>query len=236
MANYDEAHYDSGAFYDEPNLNPSTTMINLSRFLEAPFDDEGISLDELISFSTDHLQRMISNNPGALFNARITATNTALGVVESCTTSDQTKLGLRKSAKLSKNLFRDALPNNIARLHAAVVYKYGPDAPQLLECFQQGRAVFGSCTDDHVENHLQTLLNGSTAHQADLGAPVVAELSRPVFDIAGTHSLGRVRISLISGYGAAAGQLAGATLFTSRISSMLSASAPSVSIRNGALT
>ena len=44
-----------------------------------------------------------------------------------------------------------------------------------VECFPQGRKVFSSCTDDHVENHLQTLLNGLTAHQGDLGAAVVAD-------------------------------------------------------------
>lgn len=179
MARFDQGYtLDSGIFYDEPdpNLNPSRTMIQLSRFLDNPFDDAEISLDELIAFTTDHLQRMIANNPGALFNARITATTTMLAVVESCTTDDLTKLGLRKGAKLSKKTYREALPNNIARFHAAVVYKYGPNGPQVLHCFPQGRAIFGSCTDDKVENHLQTLLNGVTAHQGDLGAPVVADV------------------------------------------------------------
>ena len=179
MARFDQGYtFDSGIFYDEPepNLNPSGTMIQLTRFLENPFDDEGISLDELIAFTTDHLQRMIANNPGALFNARITATTTTLAVVESCTTDDLTKLGLRKSAKLSKNTYRKALPDNMARIHAAVVYKYGPNGPQVLQCFPQGRGVFNQCTDDHLENLLQTLLNGVTAHQADLGAPVVADV------------------------------------------------------------
>ena len=51
-------------------------MIYLNRFLEVPFDHRQISMDELIAFTTDHLQRMVANNPGALFNARITATTT----------------------------------------------------------------------------------------------------------------------------------------------------------------
>jgi hypothetical protein len=41
-------------------------MIKISRYFTIPFDDPAISLDSLIAFSTDHLQRMIANNPGAL--------------------------------------------------------------------------------------------------------------------------------------------------------------------------
>ena len=150
-------------------------MRDLHRYVENPFDDDGISLDELIAFSTDHLQRLIANNPGALFNARITATTTALAAVEGSTTDDQTKLGLRKARKDAKGAFRKALPEKVAMLHAAVVAKFGPSAPEVTECFPQGRTVFTSCTDDHVENHLQALINGLTAHQAQLGAPVVAD-------------------------------------------------------------
>lgn len=159
---------------NKPTATPDA-MITLSRFLDCPFDDPGISLDELAAFSTDHLQRLIANNPGAVFNARITATTTALATVESCTTDDQTKLGLRKARKMAKDTFREALPGNIAKLHAAVVAKFGPDAPELAECFPQGRTVFIKCTDDRVENHLQTLINGLNAHVAQLGAQPAAD-------------------------------------------------------------
>ncbi len=136
-----------------------------------------MSLDELIAFATDHLQRLIANNPGALWNPRITATNTALLVVENCTTDDQSKLGLRKARKMAKDTFRKALPGNLAKIGGVVVGKYGDKSPELTECFPQGRTVFGDCTDDAVENHLQTLIVALTAHQADLGAAVVADAS-----------------------------------------------------------
>ncbi len=43
-------------------------MLDLHRFLRNPFNDKEISLDELIAFSTDNLQRTISNNPGAIMS------------------------------------------------------------------------------------------------------------------------------------------------------------------------
>ena len=48
-------------------------MIRLNRFLSNPFDDSDISLDELMAFSTDHLQRFIANNTGVLYTAGIPA-------------------------------------------------------------------------------------------------------------------------------------------------------------------
>lgn len=150
-------------------------MRDLSRTLVNPFDDDDISMAELLAFSTDHLQRMIANNPGALFNTRITATTTSLSVVENCTTDDQTKLGLRKAKKMAKDAFRKALPGNVAKLAGVVMAKYGDKSPEMAECFPQGRAVFSSCTDDMVANHLAAMRNGLMNHQGDLGAPVVGD-------------------------------------------------------------
>ncbi|HEY6169002.1 MAG TPA: hypothetical protein VI454_13250 [Verrucomicrobiae bacterium] len=149
-------------------------MRNLHHYLENPFDAAGISLAELLAFSTDHLQRMIATDP-VEFAARITATTSALTLVENCFTDDQTKLGLRKARKMVKDDFRKTLPDKVGKILAAVAAKYGPNAPEVVECCPQGRGVFSTCTDDQVANHLQTLVNGVTAHQADLGAPVVAE-------------------------------------------------------------
>jgi hypothetical protein len=175
MARYGFAFFDSGARFDTPDAPPSSHMITLSRFLDNPFDDRAIALDPLIAFSTDSLQRMISNNPSGELDARITATTSALDLVMDCATDDTTKLGIRKARKLAKDNFRAALPKSVSKIFFAVAAKYGPDAPELQECCPSGRSVFSSSTDDHLINHLQTLVNAITAHVADLGAPLVAE-------------------------------------------------------------
>lgn len=53
----------------------------LEQFFENPFDSRNISLDELVAFATDHLQRMIAHNGGGLLTARIAATSAALGAL-----------------------------------------------------------------------------------------------------------------------------------------------------------
>lgn len=174
MARYGAAFFDSGVRYDSPDAH-STSMRTLSRFLDVPFDDPAISLAELFSFSSDHLQRMIANDSGAALAARITATTSALALVQELWSDDQTQLGLRKARKMAKDAFRDALPAKVAKVVAAVVAHYGDDAPEVTECCPQGRTVFSRATDDQVAGHLQTLIDGVTAHAADLGAPLVAQ-------------------------------------------------------------
>lgn len=175
MARYGFAFFGSGVRYGVPEHIPTTTMITLNRFLINPFDDPGISLAELLAFSTDHLQRLIANNTGGEFTVRITPTTSALTQVQNCAIDDQTKIGIRKARKQAKDSFREVLPANVAKIMGAVVAHYGPDAPEIAECCPEGRTVFSSCRDDQVAQHLQTLVNGVTAHQVDLGAALVTQ-------------------------------------------------------------
>ena len=150
-------------------------MKNLSRFLENPFDSAAVGIAKVIAFSTDNLQRMISNNSSGELSARITATTSALELVTDCVTDDQTRLGIRKARKMAKDSYRESLPEGVAKIVAAVTAEYGPGSPEVTECCPQGRTIFSSCQDDEVTGHLDTLINGVTAHQATLGAPLVAK-------------------------------------------------------------
>ena len=173
MARWNFAFFDSGVRWDSPDAHP-TTMRSLASFLENPFDDPGISMAELIAFTTDHLQRMSANNPGGELTARIAATTSSLGVVEDCVTDDQGRLGVRKARKQAKDDYRALIPAEVKRVEAGFIAAFGADSPILLEALPQGRTIFQSCRDDQVESHLQTLLNAATTHQASLAPATLA--------------------------------------------------------------
>ena len=151
-------------------------MRTLSKFLEVPFDDDGISEAELLAFSTDHLQRMTANSPVALA-ARIAATSAKLAIVANCSSNNTLKLGARKAAKAAKDDFRKHLPEEIGKIYVVVIAKYGMHGTQVTEVFPEGRSVFAKSktTDDVLESKLMALVAALTAKQADLGAPVVTE-------------------------------------------------------------
>ena len=144
-------------------------MIDLAKFYLNPFDDAKISLNNLIDYSSTHLQRMVTNNPGALLNARITGTTTALTGLDNTMQDNEAKLALRMARVQAKDAFRGALPENLARLHGAVVAAFGPDSTQLTECFPQGRTPFILCPDDQLDDKLQALNQCLSPYAAQVG-------------------------------------------------------------------
>lgn len=177
MAHWNFAHWDSGVRYDAPEVTRHPAMRDLTRFLDNPFDDKGVSIGELFAFTSDHLGRMAANNPGGELAGRITATTAALQLVEDCYTDDETKLAIRKARKQAKDSARQAMRQDLARVAGAVIAQFGEGSPQFTECFPHGRSVFHTCRDDQLEAQLQVVVNGITAHQAELGAPLVAQIT-----------------------------------------------------------
>ena len=61
-------------------------MMNLRKYFTNAFNDKEISFTEILNYTTHHLAAINANNPGALLNARITATNVALVALEAVVT------------------------------------------------------------------------------------------------------------------------------------------------------
>ena len=162
-------------------------MRTLARFLDVPFDDPGIGLVKLVTFSLDHVQRMIANNIAQQFDTRITATQSSLALVMSHATDDETKLALRKARNQTKKAFRADLPAKIAKIAAAVTAKYGAVSPEMTECFPLGRTIFSTCVIDDLSKQLETLQNGITAHATDLGPTLVSDMAALVTGWAAIH-------------------------------------------------
>lgn len=174
MARWGSFFFDSGVRWGGADSR-GHTLRDPHIWLENPFDDPDISMDELLAFTTDHLERMRANNPNGELTARITATESALGLVLQRYQDDDTKLALRKARKMVKDRFRAELPPKVGKLAVKVENQYGEGSPEFVECFPHGRSIFSNCTDDKLESHIQTLITGLTAHQADLGAQAVTD-------------------------------------------------------------
>ena len=177
MARFGFSQFGSGARFGTVDAQPHSSMRDLASFLRNPFDDPRISTIRLITFTTDHIQRMIANNASGELSGRITATSDALDQVADCFTDDQTRLGLRKARKQAKDNFREqTLPPGIERIEAGLIAAFSSSSPVLLEALPKGRSIFTSCRDDELDIHLQTLINAVTAHAASL-APALVTLA-----------------------------------------------------------
>lgn len=133
-------------------------MIRLTRFIRNPFDHRGISVNEMSAYTTDHLQRMIANNPGGLLTARITATTSTFGLFQDAFAEDLGSLGVRMASVQMKNNFRSDLPGALENLLFKIGAQYGGNSAQLTTCFPQGRTVITKATDDQVKPHLDNFV------------------------------------------------------------------------------
>ena len=77
--------------------------------IENPFDDRNISQDKLLGFTTDHVQRMVANNASHELDARIAATQSSLGLVNTNISADDVSMGVRKARKQAKDDYRAGL-------------------------------------------------------------------------------------------------------------------------------
>lgn len=144
-------------------------MIRLYRLFANPFLAEEVSFMELLNCATDTQQRLIANNPGAIFNDIINGITTALAIVDQCATDDIVKLGLRKSAKEAKGIFRKSLPEHIGGIHAKFTGHYGIKSPLITAVFPNGRELFARCPDDDLSHHLGGLITNLTPHIPAMG-------------------------------------------------------------------
>jgi hypothetical protein len=152
-------------------------MIDLYKFFINPHDDIRINLDNLISYTGTHLQAMVLNNPGTLFDQRITATTTALSGLNSMMSDNESKLGLRMTQVHAKEAFRQALPENLLRIQSAIIAAFGPDSPEAFSCFPKGRTPFITCKHERLDEKLEALLNSLTPLAGQVGIAHVSNVS-----------------------------------------------------------
>jgi hypothetical protein len=145
------------------------SMFDLYRVFLNPFDDEEISIDEVLSYTPAHLAALIANNPAGQFDALIAATDTVLGALGGTVTDETVKLGIQKARTQAKEHFRAALSNDLSKVHGAALAKYGRKGATMLEIFPGGLDAFRTATDDTLAKKLDALAEAVGQHP-EMGA------------------------------------------------------------------
>ena len=100
-------------------------MLDINKYFINPFLDPQITFNELVSYTSRHLARLVANNPGALLNGRITATTVAFTALDTCMLDNEVKLALRMARVQAKEAFRAVLPGHLGKVHGALVAAFG---------------------------------------------------------------------------------------------------------------
>lgn len=144
-------------------------MFDLYRVFMNPFDDEDISLEDLLSYAPAHLGAMTSNNPGGQLDGAIATTDTLLTELGGSVTDETVQLGVQKARTKAKETFRAGLSNELSKLHGAALAKYGRKGAAMLEIFPGGLDAFNISSDDSLGKKLDALAVALGNRTADLG-------------------------------------------------------------------
>lgn len=151
-------------------------MKSLTRYLDNPFANDDLALDDLLAFTTDHLGRLRSRNADGQNDALVGPLESALAGLTAAMGQDGTRLGQRKARKHVKRHFRrEVLPPGLKRVEGGIVAYLEGAAEVLKKAFPHGRRLFHRCADDLLRAHLATVRAVVLEHAAEL-PPAVPEL------------------------------------------------------------
>jgi hypothetical protein len=150
-------------------------MQNLQDYFVIAFADPNTAFTRLLTFGARSLGRLSKSNPGNIFDTIIAATTTALSNAESGVTDLGAKAAIKLAKTEVKDNFREALSPIIRRIYGSLAGVYGDPAPELTECFPQGRTVFHTCKDEELNNKLGQLVACLANKTVDAGIKTLAQ-------------------------------------------------------------
>jgi hypothetical protein len=152
-------------------------MLDLNRYLRNPFDDERISIDELVAFTADHLGKLTGQNPGGLFNDAITATDALFTTLSGSVSSEATAGAIRQARTSATGAKRDAILEKLSQLEGLIHARFPRGSATYVELLPAGLGEFRNAGLDGFNTKLVSLLARLAPYAATIGAADVAALT-----------------------------------------------------------
>ena len=164
-------------------------MIDLQNYFDMLFISPKITHLRLDSFSEDHINKMIANNPGSIYDGSITATTNARNDFAVSIGLKAADKGTAKGDTSAKGVARVALEvyigNNIGMARGAFG---GKTTPKFIETFPNLMNSFYKVDDATFSTNVATLITKATKYVADLGVPFKTALANLYATYSGASS------------------------------------------------
>ena len=168
-------------------------MLLLRRYMTDFFKDKAISHNELLNFSDDSVQRTGANNPGAVFDPIIAATNAVLLNIRNIHTLLEVSKGQREGDTEVVNKAMEQWNVQARRIWNFTNYFYAENNPDKIEeIFPQGLTPYTTITLEAGQDTMDILIAAVGNNSADFDPAAVTALvnARNNFGTARTAQLG----------------------------------------------
>lgn len=153
-------------------------MIQLTRFLKNPFDDEvNIGNDNFHQFAFDHLERLKNNNPGGVYDSIIASMQAAYSQFNAVFDSKSIEEAIKKGATLGLSLSTETVLAAARKLEKQVAFLFGNPSPTYISFFPKGLTELNQAGKGEWPGILARLKAATAANEATLGTAVVTEFA-----------------------------------------------------------
>lgn len=148
-------------------------MINLSVFFKNHFDTKEVSDDNMRKFADIELQRMITNNPGGIYDVIITNTGVVYTVYFGAIGDEAVRTAVKEGTTVELNLEIDRFKHDVSRKEGLIRSLYGVGSGTYQEFFPQGLTAYANADLGNIHTFTKIMKDASIAHAADVGAAFV---------------------------------------------------------------
>lgn len=151
-------------------------MQNLSNLEKNMFDDEEhISMPKFFKLSSDHVDRLVSTNPGGVLDPEIAATQAVFNQFNIVYSSKTIEEALKKGATIGLGKKVDTVLEAARKLEKRVSLLYDTGSETYTEFFPQGLTELNNAGKGEWPIILARLKAATAAHTTDLGGTVAAD-------------------------------------------------------------
>jgi hypothetical protein len=150
-------------------------MRNLSSFFWNIFEQSKVGDAKFRMFCEFHLQRLINNNPGGIYDDLITALTTAYMGYYGALEDEATKIAIREGKTVAMNASREKIDGFISQQEGLIKSKWGKNSPEYQEFYPQGITGYTKAPLSGYDILIERYKNAVTAHTADFDAAFVTK-------------------------------------------------------------
>jgi hypothetical protein len=145
-------------------------MTEISKYFEKIFQDPKITPVRLESFTDDHLQRLIANNTGGIYDAIITATTATRTDFHNRVVAKDSETSQRLGSTITKETARKGLRNFMRVKQNYIADKFGKPSAGYSAFYPQGLSAWDRASDQSLIAMADVAVEAATFYVGILGA------------------------------------------------------------------
>jgi hypothetical protein len=150
-------------------------MIRISRIFKDLFDDQRISVSELIKFSSDGIERLRANNPANVFDRILADTESKHKALEDAVNKLGINISQREGRTIDMNDVMGEFKKKASHVEGLISYTFQRESGTYQEFYPKGKTEYTNMTVENAEILISRFVSAVNNHAAELPESVLTD-------------------------------------------------------------